>query len=236
MNKRIVWGFLFVSLFCISVIFCAHAVSADSTDGIFFDSGVYLLCPVNQTYNCNHIPLYLTFDGVGGGIDYNLTYNLDDMYSGPIPLVMNGPATHAPLHFLSEYIGSVNLPQLSNGEHHLTIYVVANVYHANAGGAFKPKISSDGTVYYSASYADTVNFYIDAAPSPNNASPRNETHTTDIIHLNQTADFSKSSPTPTPSPPAETSPTTPIIVAIVVLVTVDSGLGILAYLKKRKIV
>jgi hypothetical protein len=90
--------------------------------------------------------------------------------------------------FLSEAIGSVSLPELSNGEHHLTIYVVANVYQGNAGGAFKPKISSNGTVYYSASYADTVNFYIDAAAAPNISilSPQNETYTTSDIPLNFT--------------------------------------------------
>ncbi len=232
MNKKKVWGLLFVSLFSVSLVFGAHVVSADSTGGIFFDSGVYLICPVNQTYTCNHIPLYFTFDCVGGGIDYNLTYDLDGQYSGPIPLVMNGSATHAPKAFLSEAIGQVNLPELSNGEHRLTIYVVANVYHANAGGAFKPKISSDGTVYYSASYADTVNFYINATtpPSISILSPQNQTY----IGNSQTANFSITNQTPTPYSPAQ--PSQPITIVIVILVVVDLGLGMLAYLKKRKIV
>jgi hypothetical protein len=99
MNMKIVCGFLFVSLFCISLVSVVHAVNADSNNGILFDSGVYLISPINQTYTINHIPLYFTFDCAGSGIDYNLTYALDGEYSAPITLVMNGSAANAPTAF-----------------------------------------------------------------------------------------------------------------------------------------
>jgi len=227
---------LFTSLLCISLLFAARGVSADSTGGMYFDSGVHLMCPVNETYDCNHIPIYLTFDGVGGGIDYNLTYNLDNVNVGAIPLVMNGSAINAPASFLSEYVGSVNLAELSNGNHRLTIYLEANRYQGNAGGPFKPKVTSNGTVYYCASYVDAVDFYVNttAVLTPLIHSQLPKTAQVVASQINQTASPTNT-PTPTPIPTAESYSTTPIVIAILILVAVDLSLGILAFIKKSDV-
>ena len=87
----------------------------------------------------------------------------------------------------------MNLPELSEGKHRLTIYTEADIYNNGLfnfpGSVFKPKINSDGTVYYSASYDDTVYFYIDSTP-PNMSilSPENKTYTAADIPLNFTVD------------------------------------------------
>jgi hypothetical protein len=101
---------------------------------------------------------------------------------------LNGPTVNGPTFFLSEAIGSLNLPSLANGEHRLTINVVANIYHGNAGQPFQQKMMPNGTVYYSASYVDTVNFCIDATASPNISilSPQNQTYMAGDIPLSFT--------------------------------------------------
>jgi len=127
--------------------------------------------------------------GISGSIDYTLNYSIDGKYNGPIPLVIN----YEGLHVITQGTGLVNLPELSEGKHRLTIYTEADIYNNGLfnfpGSVFKPKINSDGTVYYSASYDDTVYFYIDSTP-PNMSilSPENKTYTAADIPLNFTVD------------------------------------------------
>jgi hypothetical protein len=103
-----------------------------------------------------------------------------------------------PVHVTVQVPASISLPKLPNGEHCLTIYTVATIDHdinnGQPSGVFKPKINSDGSIYYSVSYADSVYFYIDTTaqnmitidttpPNISILSPQNETYAAGGIPL-----------------------------------------------------
>jgi hypothetical protein len=175
---KIVWGFVFASLFLVSLVLDAHVVKADSNNAITFSGGVSLFSPVNRTYASPNLPLNLTLACSTSGFNFSLTYDIDGKYSGSIPLVINPPQDWWSITTYG--IGFVNLPELSEGKHRLTIYTEADeeLYsRTEPFGAFKPKMTAadGGTIFY-VSYADTVYFTIDSAP-PNISilSPENNT-------------------------------------------------------------
>ncbi len=137
----------------------AHVVEADSTDYIRFSSGAKIFSPLNRTYNSRFLTLNLTF-GAGLGIKCSLNYSIDRKYEGPIPLVRKNPTE---LHVVNEEIGSVTLPELSEGSHNLTVYVLCGLYNYHGvnppGAPFKPTFP--GSTDYVASWADTLYFTID---------------------------------------------------------------------------
>jgi hypothetical protein len=142
---------------------CPQNVVADSSGPIHFSDGVTLLSPVNATYNVRTLLLNYTF-GIGW-IHYSLNYNIDDIYSGPMPYtVINGDETHVVYHTK----GSVQLPELSEGSHKLTISLEAD---------FNPQ----DIRYYSDTIYFTINsgapsFLLDTtAPNVTIQSPQNNT-------------------------------------------------------------
>ena len=182
---------LFISVLLVSLAAGIHIVKADSNDYISFSSGVTIFSPINETYNSNFLTLNLTF-GCGAGIQCSLNYSLDGKYEGPIPLVFNNSAG---FHMITPATGLVQLPELSEGSHRLTIYVEAdlNDYHgANPPGApFKPTTPNGSD--YVASWANTVYFVIDLGadtldstpPNISILSPENKTYN-DAVPLNFT--------------------------------------------------
>lgn len=141
-----------------------HMVKADSDDWIYFASGVTLFSPVNRTYSSPNLTLNLTLFSAGsmGYIDsrVSMNYSIDGKLDGRVPLTVSNPGVHV----ITNGAGLVNLPELPEGSHSLTIYLEG----------FNQK-------YYEPrflSYVDTVYFSIDLTP-PNVSilSPVNKAYT-----------------------------------------------------------
>jgi hypothetical protein len=126
-------------LLFVSLAVDTHFVKAESNDYIQF-SAFRLFSPLNRTYNSRFLTLNLTF-GAAIGIKYSLYYKIDGKYECPIPFVIDNPNE---THVVYKATGFVELPELSEGSHHLTIYLIA--------AGYQPK---------GLSYADTVYFTID---------------------------------------------------------------------------
>lgn len=161
--------FLFFQLFLIFLVLIPISVfnitfassKANSIDYISFPSGTTVYSPINKTYYSNFINLNLTF-GAGLGVKYSLNYSIDDEHEGSIPLIAKFPDE---LHVVNIMTGLVNLPELSDGSHSLTINVLCslNNYHgANPPGPpFKP--TSPDSYDYIATWIHTICFTIDTS-------------------------------------------------------------------------
>jgi hypothetical protein len=194
-------------MFLVSLATGIHIVKADSNGNISFFSGVTLFSPINRTYNSRFLTLNFTF-ACGWGIKYSLNYSIDGKYGGPMPFVINNPTE---LHVIYSATGLVQLPELSEGSHRLTVYVEGDLYDyhgANPPGApFKPTTPNGSD--YVASWANTVDFAIDSSavtldsappkdstpPNISNLSIENKTYNATDIPLNFTVNESISQAT-----------------------------------------
>ncbi len=138
----------------------SNSVKAESGEHIAFSSGLTVYSPVNRTYNVNLLTLNLTF-GSGAGLQRFLNYSIDGKYQGPIPLTFNGTAG---FELVGLGYGLVQLPELPNGPHVLTVNVEAylNDYYGNPPGApFKPVAPNSSD--YVASWVHTIYFTVNAS-------------------------------------------------------------------------
>ena len=196
MNLKVIWTLFSVSLLFVSLAAGIPAVKADSANSTSY-SVVKILFPANATYDSRFLTLNVTFPC--GGLDYTLTYNIDGKNEGSIPWVVDNPNE---VHVIYKAIGSVALPELSEGSHCLTVTIICGLYNyhgANPPGApFKP--TSPGSSDYEATWTDTVYFTIDSGagttepalavdsipPSISNISLYNRTYTSTEVPLNFT--------------------------------------------------
>ena len=158
MNQKIVCVLLMFSLCSVLLFTGVRVVSADSTDGITFPSGVYLTSPVNTTYSSRSVMLDLTF-GYPLGLQCSINYSIDGEYSGQVPLVA---VNDKELHVIVPTIGTVQLPVLTSGSHCLTLYVEDDIndnHGVNAPSApFKP--ANPEHTNYAAKWVHTIYFTI----------------------------------------------------------------------------
>ena len=123
---------------------CLSPVEADSTDSIRFDSGVTVFSPQNTTYYYSSLVLNLSLYGAGimGGLDpqISMNYNIDGAYNGSVPLKSNGE-----IHVVTRAIATINLPEVPDGSHHLTIYL----YGLNQRTHEPKYLSYVNTIYFS---------------------------------------------------------------------------------------
>ncbi len=195
---------------------CLCPVGADSTDSVMFDSGVTVFSPLNMTYHYSNLALNLSLYGAGimGGLDpqISMNFSIDGLYNGSVPLRSNGE-----IHVVTSAVATVNLPELPDGSHHLTIYL----FGLNQRN-YEPKyLSYVNTIYFStnnnpaSSPAPTLS--LTSSPSP---------------ALTQ-------SPASTPSVTV-TSTSTPIIpefsmwTNLLLLIILALLAGLVVYFKKRK--
>ena len=125
-------------------------------------ASVYIQSPENKTYNDNNVTLNFTiatnisstpivaqlFYKVGADLDYN-TSSLLDIFDGSAHVYPSYP-TSLPLS-LTNYGGTANLTDLSQGPHQLTVWLVVFQYMISYAGYV-------GSVY------STVSFNIDSIP------------------------------------------------------------------------
>src|SRR3990172_5195742 len=147
---KLAWASIVVSVLLVSLAASIHIVKADSNDYISFSSGITLFSPINRTYNSQYLTLNLTLHSAGsmGSIEsrMSMSYSIDGEYKGSVPLVVSNPG----VHIVTNGAGLVDLPELPEGSHSLTIYLEGFIprYH-------EPRFLS---------YVDTVYFAIDFTP------------------------------------------------------------------------
>ena len=172
MKLKTIWALLAVSLLFASLATGTSAVVAGYTSSTSY-SVVKILFPTNATYASRFLPLNVTF--TAGPLDYTLKYNLDGKEGGAIPFWAENPNE---VHVTGKALGSVALPELSEGAHCITVTIVCGLYGylgANPPGApFKP--TSPGSINYEAIWTDTVYFTVASGTSTTEPPP-----TTDSI-------------------------------------------------------
>jgi hypothetical protein len=109
---------------------------------VYLWDGVIIYSPVNASYNTKNILLNYTV-AVGIGSHLALNYTLDGNLTGVMPYTIIKPNE---LHVVSLARGQVQLPELSEGLHTLTISMHTDFIFSNAHG-----------------YVDTIYFTVDLA-------------------------------------------------------------------------
>ncbi len=194
-NKHKVRVYLLISLFLILLSTSILVSEAESISG----SVIKIVSPTSSTYNCRVLLLNVTF--TYGGLRYDLTYNLDRVTKGSIPMgEYRSPDNE--VHLINTVYAWVNLPELSDGPHSVTVTLVASLHYGGGGkpnAVFQP--ISPGSSEYSATWSDTVQFSVCAdepyekAPQPvvetipleiSNLSVHNQTYLSSDIPLNFT--------------------------------------------------
>jgi len=196
MNLKVIWALFSFSLLFVSLAAGISAVKAGSTNSTSY-SVVKILFPSNATYDSRFLTLNVIFPC--SALHYTLTYNIDGKDEGAIPWVVENPNE---VHVIYKAIGSVALPELSEGSHCLTVTIICGLYGylgANPPGVpFKP--TSLGGIDYEATWTDTVYFTIDSGASAteptlavdsvppiiSNISVYNRTYTSTEVQLNFT--------------------------------------------------
>ena len=109
---------------------------------VYISDVVIVYSPVNTTYNTKNILLNYTV-GVGIGMHISLNYTLDEGLTGDMPFTVINPNE---LHVVYLARGQVQLPELSEGLHSLTI-----------------SFSTDFSFNAIHSFVDTIYFTVDLA-------------------------------------------------------------------------
>ena len=119
-----------ISVFLISLIITAFPfpVRADSTGSIsFLDSALTIFSPLNMTYNNRHLILNVTvpiWSIMGMPNSVSMNYSVDGTYNGQVSLRDITPPDAPPIATKAGMgAGIVNLPDLPDGPHYLTIYL-----------------------------------------------------------------------------------------------------------------
>jgi hypothetical protein len=126
-------------------------------------SVVKIVNPTFSTYDSRFLMLNVTF--CYGGLRYSLTYNLDGETEGTIPMGEYRPPNNE-FHVVNTAFAWVELPELSDGAHSVTVTLVAHVHYGGGGkpGApFQPE--TPGSSEYVASWTDMVRFSVSSSES-----------------------------------------------------------------------
>ncbi len=158
-GTRRVWAYLLAFVLLVSLSISIPIVKTESVSG----SVVRIVSPTSSTYDSRLLLLNVTF--TYGGLRYDLTYNLDGVTEGSIPMGEYRPPNNE-VHLINTVYAWVNLRELSDGPHLVTVMLVAYVHYTGGGkprAPFQP--TSPGSSEYSASWSDTVQFNVDTGES-----------------------------------------------------------------------
>ena len=137
MNLRSLTAVFGVLLLCLLLI-GLQPVLGSTVGPVYLSDGVTVFSPVNTTYNTKNILLNYTV-AVGIGSHLSLNYTLDGALTAPMPF-----SVPHELHVVSLARGQVQLPELSEGLHTLTISMHTDFIFSNLH-----------------SYVDTIHFTVD---------------------------------------------------------------------------
>jgi hypothetical protein len=192
-DKRQAYACLLAFLFFASLSMSILVVEAESLSS----SVVKIVSPTSATYDRRILLLNVTF--TYGGLRYDLTYDLDGVLEGSIPMGEYRPPNNE-FHLINTVFAWVTLPELSDGPHSVTVTLVARVYSSGGGkpsAVFQP--TSPGSSEYSATWQDTVRFSVCAddpyepqpqpvvdstPPEISNLSVHNQTYSASDVPLN----------------------------------------------------
>jgi hypothetical protein len=154
MDKRQAYACLLAFLFFAPLSMSIPVVEAESLSS----SVVKIVSPTSATYDRRVLLLNVTFSY--GGLRYDLTYDLDGVVEGSIP-IGEYRLPNNEFHLINTVFAWVTLPELSDGPHSVTVTLVARVYYSGGGkpsAVFQP--TSPGSSEYSATWQDTVRFSV----------------------------------------------------------------------------
>jgi len=127
-----------------------HTRFAFGESDTYIYSGITFFSPLNRTYAYGHLALNLTLYSAGmmGSIDprISMNYSIDGKLNGSVPLTISNPG----LHVVTNAAGFVNLPELPEGSHVLTIYLLGH-NQKTANPKYVP-------------YVESVYFYVGSVP------------------------------------------------------------------------
>lgn len=138
----------------------------------------YIAFPSSTTYNSKSLTLNVSFHAViGGNIKYSMMYSLDGKENELLPLVE---------HYFGSFLidkenwernhidGSVNLPELSEGSHSITVYLQGDWEQGNTTTIWHEYYFDNQTVYFSILLVDKT------PPVISNLTIENKTYTAEI--------------------------------------------------------
>jgi len=152
MNRKAIAVFLFALLLAGLLLVSVQPIMALTLGPLRFKDGVTVYSPVNAIYNSKNILFNYTF-AVGLGMHYSLNYMLDGSEAQAMPYSVVNPQE---LHVVYSALGQVQLPELSEGAHSLTISLDASF------GKNDIRSYSD-TIYFTID-TNAPDFTLDTAP------------------------------------------------------------------------
>jgi len=153
----------FVVFVTFSLVFTGYTqfakAQSDTDEHISYGSGTTVYSPLNTTYTTDTILLNITFN-LGLGVQCSLNYSLDGQQQCPIPLVQQDTQ----IHISNRHKGIVELPELSDGSHCLTVHVFAaiNDFHGATPPSAPFEPAYPGSFDYIAKWDHTIWFTVDA--------------------------------------------------------------------------
>jgi hypothetical protein len=140
MSRQLVWSIVAAFVFTGLLLGMVQPASGNIIGPVYLSDGVTVYSPVNAAYNTKNILFNYTV-AVGIGSHLSLNYTLDGTLTAPMPYSVINPNE---LHVVYLAQGQVQLPELSEGVHTLTISLYTD--------------SSFSNVH---SYVDTIYFTVD---------------------------------------------------------------------------
>ena len=140
MNRRLKRLRIFILVSAVLMAVSTQPVFGNIVGPIYLSDGVTIYSPVNTTYNTKNILFNYTV-AVGIGSHLSLNYTLDGTLTAPMPFSVINPQE---LHVVSLARGQVQLPEISEGLHTLTISMHTDFIFSNLH-----------------SYVDTIYFTVD---------------------------------------------------------------------------
>jgi hypothetical protein len=190
----------------------------------------YIISPANQTYNLGLLNLNVSFKGlIWGNIYFSMNYSLDGKNNQTFPLTS---------HYFGSFLqgdpeknywaGSVELPVLHSGSHHLTVYLTAIWETFDSSGSHNQTQIDSQTV----DFAISSLIQLPMPPQPTNSSS--------TLQPNISMSQASLAVTPTPTqPPPNNEPTGLVftrqtLLAVTSVVILAFASVALVFFKRRK--
>lgn len=174
MNRKTILVTSFTLFLAGLLLVSFQPVKADTLGPLrLFKDGVMVYSPINAVYNSKNILFNYTF-ALSIGMHYSLNYTLDGSDAQPMPISVINPQE---LHVVYLAIGQVQLPELSEGTHSLTISL-----ETSFGG--KDIRSCSDTIYFTID-PNAPDFTLDTTPPKITIqSPQTNQNYTTVVPLN----------------------------------------------------
>ena len=118
MNRKAILATSFVLFLAGLLLVSVQPVEAETLGPLrLFKDSIIVYSPINAIYNSKNILFNYTF-AISIGMHYSLNYTLDGSEASPMPVSVINPQE---LHVVYLAVGQVQLPELSEGTHSLTI-------------------------------------------------------------------------------------------------------------------